>query len=307
MKIFQIRPKTLKEFQGKKSIKKNLEIYINGALKRNDVLDHCLLYGPPGVGKTSLANIIANELKQKIRIIQGPEIQDKNDIINILYSLGDKNILFIDEIHSINPKCFEILYSAMEDFKINVEIGKDFNKKITSINVPKFTLVGATTKIGNLPNPFEERFGILINVLEYENHEIEKILKYTLKMYEKNLSINEDIIKFIASRSKGVPRVAKRLLSRYLDHIDNHDKKISEIFESIGIYENGLEDLDIRYLQILKENKKLGLKTICQLLNVDEKTLLDKIEPFLIKNMYINKTSSGRILTNKGTEFLKKI
>lgn len=239
MKIFQIRPKTLKEFQGKKSIKKNLEIYINGALKRNDVLDHCLLYGPPGVGKTSLANIIANELKQKIRIIQGPEIQDKNDIINILYSLGDKNILFIDEIHSINPKCFEILYSAMEDFKINVEIGKDFNKKITSINVPKFTLVGATTKIGNLPNPFEERFGILINVLEYENHEIEKILKYTLKMYEKNLSINEDIIKFIASRSKGVPRVAKRLLSRYLDHIDNHDKKYLRFLKALEFMKMG--------------------------------------------------------------------
>ncbi len=305
MKIFQIRPNNLREFQGKESLKNNLEVYIKSALKRDDVLDHCLFYGPPGVGKTSLANIIANELKQKIKIVQGPEIQEKSDILNVLYSMAQKNILFIDEIHSINPKCFEILYSAMEDFKINIEVGKEFNKKTTLVSVPKFTLIGATTKIGNLPQPFEERFGIVINITEYEEKEIINIIKYNLSK-SKNINLNDNLIKEIASRSKGIPRIAKRLLSRFIDHIETSKNNNEFIFDKIGVYENGLEEIDLQYLRLLEENKTIGLKTLCQLLNTDEKTITNKIEPFLLKNMYINKTAKGRIITDKGISFLLK-
>ncbi|MDE5775098.1 MAG: AAA family ATPase, partial [Malacoplasma sp.] len=181
MKLLQIRPQNLKEFCGKKTIRQNLEIYIEGAKIRNDTLDHCLFYGPAGVGKTTLSKIIANELKQDLKIIQGSEIQEKTDVINLIYSLREKSIVFIDEIHSINPKCFELLYSAMEDFQINIEIGKEFNKKLTSVRIPKFTLIGATTKLGNIPTPFEERFGIVINIKEYSEKEIFNVLKFSTK------------------------------------------------------------------------------------------------------------------------------
>lgn len=304
MKIVQIRPKILKDFQGKKSIKNNLSVYIKSSKKRNEPLDHCLFYGPPGVGKTSLAHIISNELNQKIKVIQGPEIIEKTDILNILYSIKDFSILFIDEIHAVNQKCFEILYSAMEDFLINIEIGKDFNKKITSVNVPRFTLIGATTKLGLLPNPFEERFGIVINISEYDADEIFKILKFSLEFF--NIKIDDNFLIEIAKRSKGIPRIAKRILSRCIDYLE--DKKINDIkkiLNKIGVFEYGLDQIDLNYLMCLNNNKKIGLKTLCQLLNIDEKTIVDKIEPYLIKCNLILKTSNGRMLTLKGEQYLK--
>lgn len=309
MKLFQIRPKNLSEFQGKESLKANLKTYLKSAIEKNEILDHCLFYGPAGVGKTSLAYIVANEMKQKIKIIQGPEIQEKSDILNILYSLNEKNILFIDEVHAINPKCFEMLYSAMEDFKFNIEIGKEFNKKITTVNLPKFTLIGATTKIGNLPQPFEERFGIVFNIQEYNEQEIEKILNYSIKKMDLKIDIDNSAIKIIASRSKGIPRVAKRLLSRFLDYnyLAKKELDIEKTLNQIGVFDNGLDEIDVLYLKILANNKKMGLKSLSQFLNVDEKTIVNKIEPHLIKNMYINKTISGRTITDKGVAFLNKV
>lgn len=307
MKLLQIRPNKLSEFQGKKNLKKNLSIYIKSALSRNEPLDHCLFYGPAGVGKTSLANVIANELNQKIRVAYGPEIQEKSDVVNLLYSLNQNNILFIDEVHAINFKCFEIFYSAMEDFKINIDIGKDFNKKITSVNIPKFTLIAATTKLGNLPIPFEERFGIVENIEQYSDKEILEILKFSLKKSKNNLDIDEAILKEISKRSKGIPRIAKRILSRYIDYANQSSQTNLNTLNKIGVFENGLEAIDIQYLNLLKENKKIGLKTLSQLLNVDEKTLANKIEPFLIKNFYISKSLNGRFITDKGKEILDKI
>lgn len=304
MKLFQIRPTKLKEFQGKNNLKKNLGVYIESALKRNEQLDHCLFYGPAGVGKTSLAYIIAFELKQKIKVVQGPEIQEKTDILNLLYCLQDKSILFIDEIHAINPKCFEILYSAMEDFKINIEVGKEFNKKTTFVNVPKFTLIGATTKLGNLPSPFEERFGIIFNIAEYTPNEIYAILKFSLSKI--NIELDKKIIETISLRSKGIPRIAKRNLSRYLDHYLINQQDSEAIWKQIGVFDNGLEEIDINYLKCINNNKKLSLKSLAQLLNIDEKTLIEKIEPYLMKCDYIQKTLNGRILTNKGIEFINK-
>ena len=303
MKLLQIRPQSLKEFCGKKTIKQNLEIYIEGAKVRNDTLDHCLFYGPAGVGKTTLSKIIANELKQDLKIIQGSEIQEKTDVINLIYSLKEKSIVFIDEIHSINPKCFELLYSAMEDFLINIEIGKEFNKKLTSVSIPKFTLIGATTKLGNIPTPFEERFGILINIKEYSEKEIFNVLKFSIKKC--NIKIKNEILELISQRSKGIPRLAKRILARFLDfYSTDSELNPKEILKKIGVLEKGINEIDLAYLMCINQNTKLGLKTLSQILNVDEKTILDKIEPFLIKKNLIAKTVSGRILTEAGINFL---
>ncbi|MDE5767072.1 MAG: Holliday junction branch migration DNA helicase RuvB [Malacoplasma sp.] len=303
MKLLQIRPQNLKEFCGKKTIRQNLEIYIEGAKIRNDTLDHCLFYGPAGVGKTTLSKIIANELKQDLKIIQGSEIQEKTDVINLIYSLREKSIVFIDEIHSINPKCFELLYSAMEDFQINIEIGKEFNKKLTSVRIPKFTLIGATTKLGNIPTPFEERFGIVINIKEYSEKEIFNVLKFSTKKC--NIKIENEVLELISQRSKGIPRLAKRILARFLDFCSSESElSPKEILKKIGVLENGINEIDLAYLMCINQNTKLGLKTLSQILNVDEKTILDKIEPFLIKKNLIAKTINGRVLTETGINFL---
>ncbi|MCF0217997.1 MAG: Holliday junction branch migration DNA helicase RuvB [Malacoplasma sp.] len=305
MTVFQVRPQTLKDFCGKKAIKKNLLAYLNSAKLRNQALDHCLLYGPAGVGKTTLSRIIANELNQKLKIIQGPELQEKSDVINLIYSLKENSVIFIDEIHSINQKCFELLYSAMEDFLINIEIGKEYNKKTTTVPIPRFTLIGATTKLGNIPTPFEERFGIVINIGEYQEEEILNILNFAVKVCE--LEVDESALDLIAKRSKGIPRIAKRILSRYIDYaLAQKNLSTKKILENIGVYEYGLNEIDLNYLSCIKANKKVGLKTISQILNVDEKTILDKIEPFLIKKNLIFKSINGRSLSEKGIEFISK-
>ena len=192
----------------------------------------------------------------------------------------------------------------MEDFEINIEIGKDFNKKLSSIKVPKFTLIGATTKLGNIPSPFEERFGIVINITEYSENEIYKILDFSLKKC--NLNIDKEIIKMISSRCKGIPRIAKRILSRFLDYYLTNKDDPEKILSRIGIYEKGLNEIDLNYLRCIYQKEKLSLKTISQMLNVDEKTIVDKVEPFLIKNNFVIKTINGRILSEIGKEFLNK-
>lgn len=302
MKIHQIRPANFNEFQGKASLKKNLKIYIDNAKQNKLPLDHCLFYSPPGVGKTSIAKIIANELKTNIKIIQGPEIKEKTDLINILHSIKENDVLFIDEIHSIDSSCYELLYSVMEDFVFNINIGKEFNAKIISLSIPKFTLIGATTKLGNLPDPFEERFGIVERIEEYKDKEIFLVLKYTAKKCE--IDIDDEILKIISQHSKGIPRNSKRILSRFYDHYNIEKNKPLEILKKIGIYTLGLNNIDLNYLRVLFKNKRMGLKTISQILNIDEKTIQNKIEPFLIKMNLISKTTNGRSITNEGINYL---
>jgi Holliday junction DNA helicase RuvB len=303
-----LRPLTFDEFKGKENIKEQLLVSVNCAKQLNKPLDHCLFYGLPGTGKTTLANIIANELNRKIRIVQGNSIQKNIDVINLALTLSENEILFIDEIHAVNRICIELFYSIMEDFVIDVSIGKDFNSKITRIQIPHFTLIGATTFLGKIPQALEERFGIIVNLGLYDTQTISEIIKQDADKL--NLILSDEQIEKIASVSKGIPRIAIRVLKRVNDYYLTNDKiTIEHILKNINIYDDGLDDKDIAYLRVFVQNdyNSLGLKTLSQITGIDQETIEVKIEPFLLSNGYMNKTISGRIITKKGIDFIKNI
>lgn len=303
LKIANYHPKNLDEFIGKDKIKNSLRVYIESSKRKETSLDHCLLYGHPGTGKTTLSKIIAQEMGVNIKQIQGPDIQSKSDIISAISALNDNDILFIDEIHAMNPLCFEILYSIMDNHEINIKIGKEGNTKITTVKTPKITIIGATTLLGNITSPLEDRFGIIFYLSLYEWEDIFKIISWLNKTFELNIS-DDDLIA-ISKNSKGVPRIAKRTLSRYTDFVEIEQCDINHFFQSIGIYDLGLSDIDIEYLAVLENSEVVGLKTISQIINVDEKTIVNKIEPFLLKNKFIIKSSAGRRITESGSELLR--
>ena len=297
----------LSDFIGKKEVKDTLQVYIDACNKLNKPLDHCLLYGLPGTGKTTLAKIIANELNTKIKITQGSMVQKPIDVINLLLSLNQNEILFIDEIHAVNKQCFELFYSAMEEGYVDIAIGKDFNSKMARIKLPVFTLIAATTNLGKIPQPLEDRFGIFINMSEYSKTEISDIIKF----YGNKLGVifsDEDLLTLIYA-SKGIPRIAYKLVRRALDfRLNNKDIQMSEILSKLGIIYEGIDKNDYSYLKLLQNHSTpIGLKTISQTINIDEETIQYKIEPYLLKNEYIIKTSKGRKLTNKGNELIIKI
>ena len=297
----------LSDFIGKKEVKDTLQVYIDACNKLKKPLDHCLLYGLPGTGKTTLAKIIANELNTKIKITQGSMIQRPIDVINLLLSLNQNEILFIDEIHAVNKQCFELFYSAMEEGYVDIAIGKDFNSKMARIKLPVFTLIAATTNLGKIPQPLEDRFGIFINMSEYSKTEISDIIKF----YGNKLGVifsNDDLLTLIYA-SKGIPRIAYKLVRRTLDfRLNNKDIQMSEILSKLGIIYEGIDKNDYSYLKLLQNHPTpIGLKTISQTINIDEETIQYKIEPYLLKNEYIIKTSKGRKLTNKGNELIIKI
>lgn len=297
----------LSDFIGKKEVKDTLQVYIDACNKLNKPLDHCLLYGLPGTGKTTLAKIIANELNTKIKITQGSMVQKPIDVINLLLSLNQNEILFIDEIHAVNKQCFELFYSAMEEGYVDIAIGKDFNSKMARIKLPVFTLIAATTNLGKIPQPLEDRFGIFINMSEYSKTEISDIIKF----YGNKLGVifSEDDLLTLIYASKGIPRIAYKLVRRALDfRLNNKDIQMSEILSKLGIIYEGIDKNDYSYLKLLQNHPTpIGLKTISQTINIDEETIQYKIEPYLLKNEYIIKTSKGRKLTNKGNELIIKI
>lgn len=300
----KLRPATLSEYVGQERIKAQLRIYIDAAKKRNDQLDHCLFYGPPGLGKTTLAYIIANELNVNIRTASGPTFEKPADIASVLSNLEEGDVLFIDEIHRINSAVEELLYSAMEDYYIDIVLGSEGTAHSVRLDLPRFTLVGATTMPGLLSAPLRDRFGIIAKLEYYEDIELEQIAKRTAKVL--NVKIDKDGAKEIGMRSRGTPRIANRLVKRIRDFAEvKYDgvitKKVAdETLDELDIDKFGLDENDRKYLQVLINNsngKGVGIDTLAVTLGEDTGTIEEVYEPFLILKGLIKRTKQGRVAT----------
>ena len=309
-----LRPLFIKDYVGQENLKNNLTIFIGAAKSREEVLDHVLFYGPPGLGKTTLAYIIANEMGANIRLVNGPSIERPGDLASVLSALEPGDILFIDEIHRIPKAVEEILYSAMEDFKLNIVVSNETSASTIAIDLPPFTLVGATTKAGLLSPPLRARFGICERINYYTEEELTKIVERTANYFES--TIDEISAHEIAKRSRGTPRIANRIFRRVRDFA-NYNKsseiKINETklaLDALRIDEIGLDEVDIKYLLTLKNRfggGPVGLETIASAIGEDTSNLEEVYEPYLLKIGFIDRTQKGRILTNKGKAHLKTI
>ena len=304
-----LRPQNLDEYIGQEQIKKNLKVFIKAAKKRGESLDHILFFGPPGLGKTTLANIIANEMGSNLKTIAAPMLEKSGDLAAILTNLEDGDILFIDEIHRLKASIEEVLYSAMEDFRLDIVIGSGPAAQTIKLDVAKFTLIGATTRAGMLSNPLRDRFGMSFRLNFYNHEELSTIVKLASKKLNKD--IDSEASFEIAKRSRGTPRIALRLLKRVRDFAEVEDeskithKTTKYALDELGINEHGFDELDIKFLSLLAEAKKpLGLSTIAAALSEDEGTIEEVIEPFLIANGFVEKTPKGRIATRKAYEIL---
>lgn len=306
-----LRPKKFSEFIGQEKIKKSLEIFIKAAKKRNEIIEHILLCGGPGLGKTTLAFIIAQEMRTKIRITSGPAIERAGDLVAILTNLEEGEILFIDEIHRLNPLIEEILYPAMESYILDLVVGRGPMAESLRIELPRFCLIGATTRPSLLTPPLRDRFGISYNLDFYEDEEIEKIIARSAKIL--GINITQEAIKEIAKRSRKTPRVANRLLKRVRDFAQVKEKEIidqsivKEALELLEIDELGLTHADRKFLKIILEKFNggpTGLKTLAAALGEDEETIEEIYEPYLMRLGFLDRTPRGRILTEAAKEYL---
>lgn len=301
-----IRPDSFDEYIGQKDVKENIKVFVKAAKMRNTNLDHVLLYGPPGLGKTTLSHIIANELGSNIKTASGPTIEKSGDLAAILSTLEPNDVLFIDEIHRIPRYIEEILYSAMEDFKLDIIIGGEGQSRNIKIDLPPFTLVGATTRAGDLSAPLRDRFGIVCKLEFYTTEELSEIVKRTSRVL--NIEIEDDAAFEIAKRSRKTPRIANRLLKRVSDFaLVESDGKITidlvkKALERLKINDNGLDRTDIEYLMSIV-NKfgggPVGIESIASSIGEESTTIEDVIEPFLLQEGYVKRTSRGRIITEK--------
>lgn len=309
-----LRPKTFREYIGQTNLKEKMSIYIEAAKKRNTTVDHILLYGPPGLGKTTLAGVIANEMKANLKITSGPILDKAGDLAAILTSLEENDILFIDEIHRLNSSVEEILYPAMEDGELDIMIGKGPSARSIRIELPPFTLVGATTRAGLLSSPLRDRFGVSHKMEYYNNDEIKGIIIRGARIL--GVGITEEGAEEISKRSRGTPRIANRLLKRVRDYCDikgngNIDKIIAnKALDMLGVDENGLDDLDRNIVNSIIENYDggpVGIETLSLLLGEDKRTLEEVYEPYLVKIGFLKRTNRGRVVTPKAYQHFRKV
>lgn len=300
-----LRPQIWDDYIGQDKIKKNLQVFIEAAKKRNESLDHVLFFGPPGLGKTTLAHLIAKQMGANIKITAAPMIEKSGDLAAILTNLDEGDILFIDEIHRLSPAIEEILYPSMEDFRLDIIIGSGPAAQTVKIDLPKFTLLGATTRAGMISSPLRDRFGMHFRLQFYEAQELAQIItKASVKL---DKICDENAAYEIAKRSRGTPRIALRLLKRIRDFADVKDERDISLktakfgLDELGVDELGFDEMDLRFLKVLLESngKALGLSNISAVLSEDEGTIEDVIEPYLISKGYIQRSARGRIATSK--------
>lgn len=307
----KLRPRSVDEYVGQSAIKENLKVAIKAAKKRGEPLDHILLHGSAGLGKTTLANIIANESGVSIKTTSGPALEKQGDIASIISNLNENDILFIDEIHRMKPVVGEVLYSAMEDFGIDIIIGKGPSARTMRINLPKFTLIGATTKVSMLSSSLRDRFGNVMRFEFYTEPEIKQIIIRSAKIL--NCKIDDEASTFLAKSSRRTPRIANRLLKRVRDYADVNNQSVIDMkillesLKSLGIDEIGLDQTDREILSLIIEKFNggpVGLNTIAAATGEEEDTIEDIYEPFLLQMGFLDRTSRGRIVTPRAYRHL---
>lgn len=308
---YTLRPKWMNEYIGQDKAKKNLELFIKAAKQRGEPLDHVLLHGPPGLGKTTLANIIANEMGVNLRITSGPAIEKQSDLASILTNLGRDDVLFVDEIHRMNRSVEEILYPSMEDFSLDIIIGKGPSARSLRIDLEKFTLIGATTRSGQLTSPLRDRFGVLLKLELYDIESLKEIILRSSKVLK--IPTDEEGALEIAKRSRGTPRIANRLLKRVRDYAEIEGngtitgKSAIEGLNLLEVDEIGLDHVDRKILSTIIYNFNggpVGVDTIAASTGEERITIEDVYEPYLLQIGYLNRTSRGRIVTPKAYEHL---
>jgi len=304
-----LRPAMLSEYVGQEKIKENLRIYISAAKKRGDVLDHVIFYGPPGLGKTTLANIIAREMGVNIKATSGPAIERPGDLVAILSNLNEGDVFFIDEIHRLQPTVEEILYPAMEDYQIDIIIGQGPSARSLKLNLPRFTLVAATTRAGLLTSPLRDRFGVISRLSFYRPEELQKIVLRSAKIL--NLTISDGAALEIARRTRGTPRIANRILRRVRDYAEvKSDGTINEAITQraltqMEIDSAGFDTIDRKLLLLIIEKfggGPVGVETLATAIGEEKEALEDVYEPFLIQEGFLDRTSRGRMATASAYE-----